>query len=392
MTDLLVRLFVKDNKNITDKNVRTSYGILTSVVGVISNVILFVVKLVIGFIINSISVMADAFNNLSDAASSIISFIGVKLANRPADKEHPFGHGRAEYIAALAVSFLILQVGFSLFKNSVAKIFNPEDVIFNPILIGILVVSVFVKLWLMVFNRKLGKRINSSVMMATAADSFGDVLITSTTIISAILAGAFGWQIDGYVGVLASVFVIIAGINIARDTLVPLLGEPVDRELYHKVTDFVEAYDGIVGSHDLIIHSYGPSHLMGTIDAEVPNDIGMEKAHDIIDQIEKDVLKELDIFLVIHMDPIEVNDHEILEKIDMVEGILEDLDPNVSCHDFKVINEGDNINLIFDLLVPLSYTIEDEEKLEKDIEERVKKIDSKYQTFITVKNSYVEEE
>ncbi len=392
MTDLLVRVFVKDSEKISDKNVRTSYGVLGSVVGFISNMILFVVKIIIGFFINSISVMADAFNNLSDAASSIISFIGVKLASRPADKEHPFGHGRAEYIAALVVSFLVLQVGFTLFKNSLTKIFNPEDVVFNPVLIGILVLSVFVKLWLMVFNRKLGKRINSSVMMATAADSLGDVLVTSATIISAILAGMLGWQIDGYVGVLASVFVIIAGINIAKDTLEPLLGQAIDRDLYNKVSDFVESYEGIVGSHDLIIHTYGPSHLMGTIDAEVPNDIDIERAHEIIDQIEKDVLKELDIFLVIHMDPIEVNDIKVLEKVDMVNAILEKLDPNVSFHDFRLDKQGDETSLFFDLLVPFSYTKEDEEKIVKNVIDNVKKVDSSYQCVITLKNSYVEEE
>ena len=230
MTELLVRLFVKNKENIQDQGVRTSYGILSSVVGIICNLILFVVKIIVGFLINSVSVMADAFNNLSDAASSVISFIGVKLAGKPADKEHPFGHGRIEYVAALAVSFIILQVGLTLLKNSFLKVLNPESVKFNFVLIGILCLSIFIKLWLMLFNKKLGKRIKSSVMLATAADSMGDVMVTSATVVSAIIAGLTGWQIDGYMGLIVSIFVIIAGIKIAKDTLEPLLGQAVDRK------------------------------------------------------------------------------------------------------------------------------------------------------------------
>ena len=384
-------MFVKNNKNIEDKDVRASYGVLASVVGLISNVILFLLKIIIGLLIKSISVMADAFNNLSDAGSSVISFVGAKLASRPADKKHPFGHGRAEYIAALVVSFLILQVGFTLFKNSVIKIFKPEDIVFNPILIGFLGLSVLVKLWLMFFNRKLGERINSSVMKATAMDSLSDVVVTSATIVSAILAGMFGWQVDAYVGVIVSVFVMFAGINIAKDTLEPLMGEAVDKDLYHKVSNFVESYEGIVGSHDLIIHSYGPNHLMGTIHVEVPSNADFEKAHETIDQIERDILKELDMFFVIHMDPVEVNDLKILEKNEMIDNILKKLDPKVSFHDFRVINGDNHINLIFDLVVPFSYTKKEEQRLLHDLIEEVRRRDPRHQCIITLENTYIEE-
>lgn len=392
MTEFLVKLFVKNKDNVQDQAVRTSYGILSSIVGVICNVILFAVKLIVGLLINSVSVMADAFNNLSDAASSIISFIGVILASRPADKEHPFGHGRIEYIAALAVSFIILQVGLSLFKSSFSKILNPETVIFNPILIGILILSIFVKVWLMIFNKKLGKKVNSKVMLATAADSMGDVLVTSATVISTIVAGATGWQIDGYMGLVVSVFVMIAGIGIAKDTLEPLLGQAVDREAYKKITSLVESYPGIVGTHDLIIHNYGPSHRMATIHAEVPNDIDFEKAHETIDMIERDVLEKLDIFLVIHMDPVEMNDLMVIEKRDMVTEIIKSVDKRASFHDFRVVSGEYNINLIFDLVIPFSYTREEEQRLLTRIVEELRKHDSRINCVITLENSYIAEE
>lgn len=392
MTDLLVRLFVKNHESVEDGKVRSSYGILASVVGVICNVILFAIKLGIGLIINSISVMADAFNNLSDAASSIISFIGVKLAGRPADKEHPFGHGRFEYIAALAVSFLIIQVGLTLFKNSFDKVLKPEVVEFNPILIAILGLSVLVKLWLMLFNKKLGNRINSTVMKATAADSMGDIIITLSTIISAVIAGITGLKIDGYIGLVVSIFVIIAGVGIAKDTLEPLLGQAIDRKLYIKVTEMVESYEGIVGTHDLVIHSYGPTHRMATIHAEVPNDINFEEAHETIDQIERDVLEHMDIFLVIHMDPIEVNDIFVLEKKDMVIDIITKLEPKASIHDFRLVNGDHSINLIFDLVIPYSYSTKEEQRLLANIIEEIRKQDSKYQCIITIENSFVAEE
>ncbi len=392
MTEFLVKVFVKNSSNIHEKSVRTSYGILASIVGVICNIILFAVKLLVGILINSVSVMADAFNNLSDAASSVISFIGVKLAGRPADKEHPFGHGRLEYIAALAVSFLILQVGLTLFKSSFSKILKPEEVIFKPILIGILVISILVKLWLMFFNRKLGKRINSTVMLATAADSMGDVLVTSATVISAITTGLTGWQIDGYMGLIVSIFVMLSGIGIAKDTLEPLLGQAVDREAYKKITELVESYPGIVGTHDLIIHNYGPSHSMATIHVEIPNDIDFEEAHETIDMIERDVQEKMDIFLVIHMDPVEMNDVMVIEKRDLVTNIITGLDENASIHDFRVVNGEYQVNLIFDLVIPFSYTKEEEQRLQSQVMEELRKYDSRINCVITLENSYIAEE
>lgn len=392
MTDLLVKLFVKDYQNIDNSKVRTSYGILSSLVGIACNFILFITKLTIGFIINSISIMADAFNNLSDAASSIISFIGVKLAGRPADKEHPFGHGRFEYISALAVAVLILIVGFNLLTSSFQKVLHPEEMTFNPILVGILVVSVLMKVWMSLFNRKLGRRINSTVMLATSADSRNDVVVTSATIISTLIVGFTGVNIDGYIGVLVSLFVMFSGFNIAKDTLEPLLGQAIDRNMYQKIADMVESYEDICGTHDLIIHNYGPTRHMATIHAEVPSSIGFEHAHETIDRIERDVLEKLDIFLVIHMDPIEVNDTMVLEKKQMVVSIIKELEPKASIHDFRLVNGEFQINLIFDLVIPYSYSKSEEQKLLSRIVEEVRKQDLKYQCIITMENSYVAEE
>ena len=392
MTEFLVKRFVVDYKNVENRKVRTSYGILSSIVGVICNVLLFAVKMTIGMVINSISVMADAFNNLSDAASSIISFIGVKLAERPADKEHPFGHGRFEYISALAVAFLILQVGFTLFKSAIDKVLHPEAIEFNLILIIFLCVSVLIKIWLMLFNSKLGKRINSTVMIATSADSRNDVIVTSATIISAVISGVTGLNIDGYFGLLVSIFVMLAGFNIAKDTLEPLLGEAVDRDLYEKVTKIVQSYEGIVGTHDLIIHNYGPTHRMATIHAEVPNNINFETAHETIDMIERDVLTQIDIFLVIHMDPIEVNNEMVDSKKNIVLNIIKALEPKATIHDFRLVNGEHQINLIFDLVVPYSYTKDMKQKLLSSIVEELRKEDSRHQCIITMENSFIAEE
>ncbi len=392
MTDLLVRIFVKDNKNIENARVRTSYGILSSLVGIACNVLLFATKLLIGIIINSISVMADAVNNLSDAASSIISLVGVKLAGRPADKEHPFGHGRFEYLSALAVAGLILVVGFNLLQTSFQKVLHPEELSFNPILVGILVLSVLIKVWMSFFNRKLGRRINSTVMLATSADSRNDVVVTSATIVSTLIAGLTGFNIDGYIGVLVSLFVMLSGFKIARDTIEPLLGQAIEKEVYIKITEMVQSYEGIYGTHDLIIHNYGPTHRMATIHAEVPSDLGFERAHETIDQIERDVLKKLDIFLVIHMDPIEVNDEKVLEKKEMVLGIIKALESKATIHDFRIVNGEHQINLIFDLVLPYSYSKEEEQKLLTSIVEAIRQQDARYQCIITMENSFVAEE
>ena len=391
MTEFLVKRFVKDYQQTEAVQVRTAYGTLSSMVGIFCNVLLFGAKLLIGLLINSISVMADAFNNLSDAASSIIGFIGVKMAEKPADDDHPFGHGRIEYIAAFIVAFIVIQVGFSLFKTSLNKILNPESMSFKWISIVILSLSVAVKLWLSLFNRTLGKRINSKVMLATAADAMGDVVTTSATMLSIAVFGIFGVNIDGIVGIAVSVVVMIAGVNIAKDTLAPLIGEAIDPQLYEQITNFVESFEGILGTHDLIVHNYGPSKSMASIHAEVPNDVNVERSHEVIDQIEHEAARRFGLLLVIHMDPVETHDGRIREFRDMLGEVLTELDSRLSFHDFRMVDGVEHINLIFDLVVPREYKAAVQDNLKARISAAGRKRDPRCACVITVENSYLAE-
>ena len=388
MTDFLVNKFIKDSANIESTEVRTRYGMLASVVGIFCNVLLFSVKLAIGLILSSLAVTADAFNNLSDAASSIISFVGVKMAGKPADAEHPFGHGRIEYIAALIVSFLVIEVGFTFFKSSISKIMHPEEITFDPVPFIILILSILVKLWMAFFNNKLGKRIDSKVMLATAADSLGDVITTSATVISIVICHFTSINVDAIAGLIVSGIVIWSGVSIAKDTLEPLIGQRVPSELYQKITDMVESYEGIVGAHDLIVHNYGPNRSMATIHAEVPNDVSIEASHEIIDRIERDAKKELNILLVIHMDPVEMRDEEVLELRDKTSHIVHALDPELHFHDFRVLKENEQKNLIFDLVVPDSYTEKDANRVMHQLIALLHEMEKNVDCIITLDRSF----
>ena len=388
MTEFLVNKFIKDSANIESTEVRTRYGMLASVVGIFCNVLLFSVKLAIGLILSSLAVTADAFNNLSDAASSIISFVGVKMAGKPADAEHPFGHGRIEYIAALIVSFLVIEVGFTFFKSSISKIMHPDEITFDPVPFIILILSILVKLWMAFFNNKLGKRIDSKVMLATAADSLGDVITTSATVISIVICHFTSINVDAIAGLIVSGIVIWSGVSIAKDTLEPLIGQRVPSELYQKITDMVESYEGIVGAHDLIVHNYGPNRSMATIHAEVPNDVSIEASHEIIDRIERDAKKELNILLVIHMDPVEMRDEEVLELRDKTSHIVHALDPELHFHDFRVLKENEQKNLLFDLVVPDSYTEKDANRVMHQLIALLHEMEKNVDCIITLDRSF----
>ena len=389
MTEFLVKHFVKDYEEIEKVSVRTAYGTLASMVGIFCNVILFVVKAIVGMLLNSISVTADAFNNLSDAGSSIVGLVGVKMASKPADEDHPFGHGRIEYITALIVAFLVLEVGFTFFKDSIAKIREPEVIKFQLVSVLILLLSIGVKLWLGLFNRKLGQKIDSKVMMATATDAIGDVVTTSVTILSIVFFHVTNINIDGYVGVIVALVVMWAGVGIAKDTLEPLIGEAVDPEDYHKITKFVEGYDGIVGSHDLIVHNYGPGRSMASIHAEVPNDVDIEISHEIIDRIERDAMKYLGTFLVIHMDPIETKNEQVLAAKRLTEKVLKEIDSVLSIHDFRMVDGEKQINLIFDMIVPHQYDREKEKEVCKRLRKELQETDDRFRCVITVERSYI---
>lgn len=389
MTDLLVKLFVKDHEEVEKVSVRARYGVLSSMVGIFCNVFLALAKLAVGMMLHSVSVMADAFNNLSDVGSSVIGFIGVKIAEKPADKEHPFGHGRMEYIAALVVAFLVMEVGLTFLKDSVAKIREPEELSFHLVSVLILCLSIGVKFWLSRFNTVLGKRINSQVMLATAADSMGDMLATSATIFSILFWKFTSINIDGFIGVGVSLVIIWAGIGIARDTLEPLIGEAVSPEDYRRVKDFVEKYDGIVGSHDLIIHSYGPGRNMASIHAEVPNDVPIDESHEIIDRIERDAMEEMGIFLVIHMDPIETKNQVVLETRKCTEAVVDEVDSEISIHDFRMVHGKEQINLIFDVVVPWDYSETRRMEICRELTEKMQNIDARYCLVMTLEQSYV---
>lgn len=391
MTGFLVKRFVRDHENTENADVRTAYGVLASIVGICCNLLLFSAKILLGMMVHSISVMADAFNNLSDAASSIISFVGVKMAQKPADRDHPFGHGRIEYISAFIVAFFVIQVGFSLFKNSIGKIQKPEEMVFSHISITILLLSIGIKLWLGIFNRTLGKRIHSTVMMATAADSLGDVAATSATMVSLIVFGIWGINIDGIIGLAVSAVVMIAGVNIARDTLAPLIGEPIDPKIYREIKEFVEQYEGIVGTHDLIVHNYGPSKSMASIHAEVPSDENIQVSHEIVDTIERECLRKLGIFLVIHMDPVETHNEQVRAVKDQLGKVLEGLDSRLEFHDLRVVDGTLRINLIFDLVVPRDYNEAMRDTLRTRISEEMHRQDERFSCIITMENSFCAE-
>ncbi len=392
MTEFLVRRFVKDYGDVERVSVRTAYGVLSSVVGILCNVALFLVKLAAGMGLHSVSVLADAFNNLSDAGSSVISFVGVKMAEKPADEDHPFGHGRIEYIAALIVSFLVLEVGFSFLKDSVGKIREPEALYFQPGLLLLLLLSIGVKLWLGFFNRKLGEKIDSKVLKAVFTDSMGDVMTTAATIVSMVFFRFTGINIDGVIGAGVALVVMWAGIGIAKDTLAPLIGEAIDPEIYHKIKDFVEQYDGIIGTHDLIVHNYGPNRSMASIHAEVPSHVDIERSHEIIDRVERDAVERLGVFLVVHMDPIDTDNAEAREVRERVEAALGEVDAQCTLHDFRMVNGEKRVNLIFDLVVPFSYGEERQREIKEALCDKMDALDKRYQCVITVEHAYVAEE
>lgn len=311
------------------------------------------------------------------------------MAEKPADRDHPFGHGRIEYIAALVVSFLVLEVGFTFLKDSIGKIRTPEALNFQTVSVAILIVSIAVKLWLGLFNRKLGERINSKVMMAVFTDSMGDVITTGATILSLIFFRLTGINIDGIVGVGVALVVMWAGVGIARDTLEPLIGEAIDPEVYKEIKSFVESYDGIEGTHDLLVHNYGPGRSMASIHAEVPNDVDIEQSHEIIDRIEREAAKKLGIFLVIHMDPVEMKDQRVLQVRDRAVQILKELDPACSIHDFRMVHGENQINLIFDMVIPIEYDEEMRKELPQKLADRLKESDPRYECVITVEYDYV---
>ena len=350
-------------------------------------VLLFLGKFFAGTISHSISITADAFNNLSDAGSSIITLIGFRMSGSKPDPDHPFGHGRIEYLSGLFVSLAILMMAIELIKSSFQKILHPEAIEFNYLIIIILLVSIFVKCYMAFFNKKIGKKINSAAMNATAADSLSDTLATAVVLIATLFAHFTGINIDGYCGVLVGLFIFYAGICAIRDTIGPLLGQAPEPEFVRQIEQIVMHYDGVLGIHDLIVHNYGPGRLMISLHAEVPASGNILRLHDMIDLIEHQLRKELKCDAVIHMDPIMNDDPETMQLKQDVIHVIHSIDESLTIHDFRIVKGPTHTNLIFDMVVPFSYALTDTE-LKERIDSSIKKIHPNYYTVIEIDKNY----
>ncbi len=388
MTELLVRTFVKDADNIENTQVRERYGMLSSMVGVFCNILLFAGKFLLGTLTNSIAISADAFNNLSDVGSSLVTWIGFKMASKPADSDHPFGHGRIEYLSGLLVSFLILMVAVEVGKTSIDKIIHPTPVDFSVVAIIGLLMSIVVKLWMGSFNGKLGKKIGSAAMEATAVDSRSDAISTFATMISVIAAAFTDLPIDGIIGLIVAVLILKAGWGAAQDTLSPLLGQKADPELVSALEEKLLEYDGILGIHDLIVHDYGPGRRFASVHAEVPAKKDVMMSHDVIDTAEREVGAALNIELVIHMDPIETDDAATAIMRKLVLEKVHEIDPTFSIHDFRMVCGGELTNLIFDICVSQDTKMSDQE-IKDTIDRKMKAIDPNCYTVVLVDHAYV---
>ncbi len=384
MTEILCKLFIKDRENVRLPEVRRAYGTLGSVVGIILNLILAIGKCVVGLIFGAISLTADGINNLSDAGSQIISFISFKMASKPADRDHPFGHARIEYVASMIVSFFVLLVGWNVLAESVAKIFDPEiKTTFSWLMIIVLGVSVIVKLWLCLFNRRLADKIGSSVMKATAADSLSDAIATAAVLVAMLVFRFTGFDADGYMGVIVAIIIFVAGIKILNETKNAILGESADPEVVENVKRIVSEFPDALGIHDMVVHNYGPGQTIVTLHIEVDGDRSVFDSHDMIDSIERRLNTELGIQSNIHMDPIVTNDAEVSEMREVVRALVKEIDERLDIHDFRFVRGVTHTNLIFDINAPFELKMSDSE-LKKEISRRVSEYNEVFFTVTTV--------
>ena len=387
MVSLLAKLFIKDYKNTSSENVRKAYGMLCGALGIFLNVILFALKFFAGIVTASVAITADAFNNLSDAGSSLVSLIGFKLAGQEPDKEHPFGHGRIEYISSFIISMLILLMGFELFKTSFKKLFAPEEIVFSPIVLIILVASILTKFYMCFYNKKTGELISSASMKATAADSLGDTVSTGVVLISTLISHFFNINIDSYCGLAVACFILYTGFTTAKDTISPLLGNPPAKELVDKIYSLVLAHPEISGIHDLIVHDYGPGRLIISLHAEVPASGDILALHDTIDNIEHELSHELGCLAVIHMDPIDNSDEFTLELKSKIRDFVKNISPELTIHDFRIVKGPTHTNIIFDIVVPPKFRLKNEE-LRSKIADDIKSLDESYNAVIEIDREY----
>lgn len=386
MTELLSRLFVKNHKDAQSPAVRTAYGTMVSITGIVLNLILFAAKFVVGSLFGAISIVGDAVNNLSDAGTQIISLISFRIAAKPADREHPFGHARIEYVTSMIVSFLVMLVGFELFKSSVAQIFSPERPDSSPIAIIVLIGSMLCKLWLGLFNRTIGKRIDSSVMRATAADSLSDVFATGAVLVATVLPMIFtnmNWNPDAYMGVIVAVLIVVAGFRILNESKNAILGEAPSEEIIKQITETVDRYEGALGIHDMVVHNYGPGRIIASLHIEVDGSVDVFETHDMIDTIEKELRDACGIEATIHMDPIVTDDEQVNELRAKTAQAVQKIHPSMQIHDFRFVAGATHTNLIFDVVVPFELKMSDAE-VNAAVAEKVREIDPTYFVVINV--------
>lgn len=385
--NLLIRHFIKDYENVSDNRVRNAYGKFSGIVGIVFNLFLFTIKLIAGILSGSVAIIADAVNNLSDAASSIISLVGFRLAGKPADPDHPFGHGRYEYIAGLMVSVFICAIGIELFKTGIDKIFHPEDLNLSVISLVILLISILVKLYMMFFNLRLGKKINSKTLKATAMDSRNDVFSTLAVLIASLIMLIFDINIDGYVGVVVAVFILISGFGLIKETLDPIIGKSPEPEVVKTVSDILTSSEHILGIHDLLIHDYGPGNMFASVHVEMDSKYDPILAHDEIDNLERDVLLKTNIHLVIHYDPIVTDDGVTQELREEISRFASELNPELTIHDLRIVPGVTHTNVVFDMVVPFSLESQKQE-LRRKICDEVRKRHENYNCVITIDVEY----
>ena len=388
MTGLLIKLFIKDKDNVQNVEVREKYGMLSSITGIIVNILLSIFKLIIGMFANSMAIISDGLNNISDAGSSVVTMLGFKMSQKKVDADHPWGHGRMEYISAFIVDILIILVGFELLQSSIEKIINPELPNVNYITIILLVVAILVKLWLFLFYNKIAKTISSTAIKGNAYDSISDSVSTFAVLISTLIAKFVGISIDGYVSLLVSAFILVTGFKAIKEIIDILLGMKPDPEFVKEIEQFAIKYETIQGIHDIMVHDYGPGRKIVSFHAEVPADSNICRAHDIIDQMEQDIFEKFGCITTIHMDPIVVDDEEINNMKKTVERVVKGINENFSIHDFRMTNGGKRVNVIFDLVVPFDEKV-DFKELEKEVKTKVHNLDNKYYAVINIENSYV---
>lgn len=389
MVNFLAKKFIKDCDNTADKNVRQDYCVLGGILGAVCNLFLFGLKLVIGTVMKSIAITSDAFNNLSDMGSCVVAIIGAKMANRLPDREHPFGHGRIEYISSLIVSFIILLVGFELFKSSCDKISNPEPLNFSAVMIIILAASVLVKLWMYFCYSAIAKKINSSIMKASAKDSINDVISTSAVIVTTVIGSFLPFQIDGFIGVIIAVYIMFSGVNMAKETIDLLLGTPPSKETIDALSEIILSSDEVVGLHDLMVHDYGPGRVFASVHAEVPDDADVVHIHEVIDATERRILLETGIQMVIHSDPITVNNEYVDGIKSQIMECVAEADPTSTIHDFRITDGENRINVIFDMAITARKP-DERQKIVDRVKELICEKDKRFCPVITVDEVFYE--